>query len=56
VVDRADDGRIVFPYDEVHVDFVLPRPREISGAGAMNSGKLNPFHLTFATRDGSKVN
>jgi len=23
VVDRADDGRIVFPYDEVHVDFVL---------------------------------
>jgi predicted transcriptional regulator len=23
VVDRADDGRVVFPYDEVHVDFVL---------------------------------
>lgn len=23
VVDRAEDGRIVFPYDEVHVDFVL---------------------------------
>jgi predicted transcriptional regulator len=23
VLDRADDGRIVFPYDEVHVDFVL---------------------------------
>jgi len=23
VVDRADDGRIVFPYDQVHVDFVL---------------------------------
>ena len=23
VLDRADDGRISFPYDEVHVDFVL---------------------------------
>jgi predicted transcriptional regulator len=23
VLDRANDGRIVFPYDEVHVDFVL---------------------------------
>lgn len=23
VIDRADDGRIVFPYDEIHVDFVV---------------------------------
>ena len=23
VLDRADDGRIVFPHDEVHVDFVV---------------------------------
>ena len=23
VIDRAEDGRIVFPYDAVHVDFVL---------------------------------
>jgi predicted transcriptional regulator len=23
VIDRADDGGIVFPYDEIHVDFVL---------------------------------
>jgi predicted transcriptional regulator len=23
VLDRADGGRIVFPYDEIHVDFVL---------------------------------
>jgi len=23
VLDRAADGRIVFPYDEIHVDFVL---------------------------------
>jgi predicted transcriptional regulator len=23
VLDRAADGRVVFPYDEVHVDFVL---------------------------------
>ncbi len=23
VVERADDGKIVFPYDEVHVDFVV---------------------------------
>ena len=23
VIDRVEDGRIVFPYDEVHVDFVL---------------------------------
>lgn len=23
VVDHADDGRILFPYDEIHVDFVL---------------------------------
>lgn len=23
VLDRAEDGQIVFPYDEVHVDFVL---------------------------------
>jgi predicted transcriptional regulator len=23
VVDRTESGRIVFPYDEVHVDFVL---------------------------------
>jgi predicted transcriptional regulator len=23
VIDRAADGRIVFPYDEIHVDFVL---------------------------------
>jgi len=23
VLDRADDGRIEFPYDEIHVDFVL---------------------------------
>jgi predicted transcriptional regulator len=23
VLDRTDDGRIVFPYDEIHVDFVL---------------------------------
>jgi predicted transcriptional regulator len=23
VLDRTDDGRILFPYDEVHVDFVL---------------------------------
>ena len=24
IFDRADDGRIVFPYDQVHVDFVVP--------------------------------
>lgn len=23
VLERAEDGRIVFPYDEVHVDFVV---------------------------------
>jgi predicted transcriptional regulator len=23
VLDRAEDGGIVFPYDEIHVDFVL---------------------------------
>lgn len=23
VIDRTEDGRIVFPYDEIHVDFVL---------------------------------
>jgi predicted transcriptional regulator len=23
VLDRSDDGRIAFPYDEIHVDFVL---------------------------------
>ena len=23
VLDHADDGRIVFPYDEIHIDFVL---------------------------------
>ena len=23
VIDRSDDGRVVFPYDAVHVDFVL---------------------------------
>ena len=23
VVDRTDDGRVVFPYDAVHVDFVM---------------------------------
>jgi predicted transcriptional regulator len=23
VLDRADDGRIVFPYEAVHVDFVM---------------------------------
>jgi predicted transcriptional regulator len=23
VLDHADDGRILFPYDEIHVDFVL---------------------------------
>ena len=23
VLDRAEDGRVVFPYDEIHVDFVL---------------------------------
>ena len=23
VVDRAEDGRIVFPYDDIHVDFVV---------------------------------
>ncbi len=23
VIDRTDDGRIVFPFDEIHVDFVL---------------------------------
>lgn len=23
VLDRADDGRIVFPYDQIHVDFVV---------------------------------
>jgi predicted transcriptional regulator len=23
VIDRTEDGRILFPYDEVHVDFVL---------------------------------
>ena len=23
VLDRSDDGRIVFPYDEIHVDFVV---------------------------------
>ena len=23
VLDRGDDGRILFPYDEIHVDFVL---------------------------------
>lgn len=23
VLDRAEDGRIVFPYDQIHVDFVL---------------------------------
>ena len=23
VLERAEDGRILFPYDEIHVDFVL---------------------------------
>ena len=23
VIDRSEDGRVVFPYDELHVDFVL---------------------------------
>jgi predicted transcriptional regulator len=23
VIDRTDDGKIVFPYDAVHVDFVV---------------------------------
>jgi predicted transcriptional regulator len=23
ILDRTEDGRIIFPYDEVHVDFVL---------------------------------
>jgi predicted transcriptional regulator len=23
VVERAEDGRVIFPYDEIHVDFVL---------------------------------
>lgn len=23
VVDRAEDGRVVFPYDTIHVDFVM---------------------------------
>ncbi len=23
VIDRTEDGRILFPYDEIHVDFVL---------------------------------
>jgi predicted transcriptional regulator len=23
ILDRTDDGRVVFPYDAVHVDFVL---------------------------------
>lgn len=23
VLERADDGRIVFPYDQIHVDFVV---------------------------------
>ena len=23
ILDRADDGRIIFPYDQVHVDFVV---------------------------------
>ena len=23
VIDRGEDGRILFPYDEIHVDFVL---------------------------------
>lgn len=23
VLDRTEDGRVVFPYDEIHVDFVL---------------------------------
>ncbi len=23
VLDHAEDGRIVFPYDEIHVDFVV---------------------------------
>ena len=23
VLDHADDGQIVFPYDEIHIDFVL---------------------------------
>ena len=23
VIDHAEDGRIVFPYDEIHVDFVV---------------------------------
>jgi|SRR5579862_100148 len=23
VIERVEDGRIVFPYDEIHVDFVL---------------------------------
>jgi len=23
IVDRKDDGKVVFPYDEIHVDFTL---------------------------------
>jgi hypothetical protein len=23
VIEHTEDGRIVFPYDEIHVDFVL---------------------------------
>ena len=23
IVDRTDDGKVVFPYDEIHVDFTL---------------------------------
>jgi hypothetical protein len=31
----ADNGTIVFPYDEVHVDFVLRAARDDFSAGAM---------------------
>lgn len=25
VIDRTDDGRVIFPYDAVHVDFTLTK-------------------------------
>lgn len=40
VLDRADSGRVIFPYDAVHVDFTLCK-------AAMSGEPQNALHRSF---------
>ena len=54
VIDRSEDGRVVFPYDAVHVDFVLRAARHPAATG-QHANQQTPHDRACGARGQRRV-